>query len=324
MNCQQAMENLNLMHSKLKEYFVAGEKVLKPLWAGIIAGGHLLFEDNPGLGKTFLVKLLAGITGCSWKRVQFTPDLLPADIVGTRVWKPRNGDFSLEKGPVFTNFLLADEINRAMPKTQSALLEAMEERQVTIEGQTYFLGSPFLVLATQNPIENEGTYPLPEAQMDRFIMKLSLGYAQTLEEECEIIRRRIKWGRDDPSREIEPVMTQEKLLELQRQGEKIMLDENVQRYIGDLVRNTREDSRIRVGASPRGSLALLKLSRALALMNGRDYVLPDDVNQVAFPALVHRLVLDMEYYLEGGTAEKVLEEIVERVEVPRDYHSGGW
>jgi len=316
---QKCEEILN----ELRHYFVAEKQLLKKVLAGVIADGHILFEDNPGLGKTLLVKLLARVSGCSWKRVQFTPDLLPADIVGTRVWKPRDGDFHLEKGPIFTNILLADEINRAMPKTQSALLESMEEKQVTIEGETHSLEMPFLVMATQNPIESEGTYPLPEAQMDRFIMKLSLGYVQTEEEECEILNRRIHWQKDDPSSDASNVITQQELLELQKKAEEIFVDENIQKYITSLVRDTRVDQNIRLGASPRGSLALLKLSRAVALLEGRDHVIPDDVKYIAIPALSHRLVLDMDYVLEGGTAEKVIKDIVDYTTVPKEYHSRG-
>jgi len=307
---------------KLGRYFVAEEKQLLMVLCGVISGGHLLFEDNPGLGKTLLVKLLAGLTGSSWGRIQFTPDLMPADIVGTRIWNARDSQFVLEKGPVFTNLLLADEINRAMPKTQSALLEAMEEEQVTIEGETFALKKPFLVLATQNPVENEGTYPLPEAQLDRFTMKLSLGYVNSVELEQEIMRRRIKWKKDDPSAEILPVMSQQELLRLQEQVETVYVDENILQYIGEIVWSTRQDERVRLGASPRGSLAMLRLSRSMALLSGREFVIPDDVKEIAGAALSHRLVLDMDYALDGVLPEEIIEEIVYGTAVPKDFKPG--
>lgn len=293
---------------------------LKKILCGMIAGGHILFEDNPGLGKTLLVKVFAKVTGCDWKRIQFTPDLMPADIVGTKVWKGMNSAFELEKGPVFTNFLLADEINRAMPKTQSALLEAMEEQQVTIEGNTYVLGAPFIVMATQNPIEMEGTYALPEAQMDRFTMKLSLGYLGDAEKECEILRRRIGWKKDDPvQEEVACIISQKELVQLQQEAENIYVDENILQYIVKIVRATRKDPRIRIGASPRGGLSILKLTRALALINGRDFVIPDDVKAIAADALSHRILLQIEYLVDGIKPASVIKSIVNTIEVPKNY-----
>ncbi len=322
MDSHQVQEKCRNLMEKLGRYFVAEEKQLLMVLCGVISGGHLLFEDNPGLGKTLLVKLLAGLTGSSWGRIQFTPDLMPADIVGTRIWNARDSQFVLEKGPVFTNLLLADEINRAMPKTQSALLEAMEEEQVTIEGETFALKKPFLVLATQNPVENEGTYPLPEAQLDRFTMKLSLGYVNSVELEQEIMRRRIKWKKDDPSAEILPVMSQQELLRLQEQVETVYVDENILQYIGEIVWSTRQDERVRLGASPRGSLAMLRLSRSMALLSGREFVIPDDVKEIAGAALSHRLVLDMDYALDGVLPEEIIEEIVYGTAVPKDFKPG--
>jgi MoxR-like ATPase len=305
------------------EVFVSSdEEILKKVLCGFIAGGHILFEDNPGLGKTLLVKVFSRIMGCSWKRIQFTPDLLPADIVGTKVWRGANSEFQLEKGPVFTNILLADEINRAMPKTQSALLEAMEEKQVTIEGVTYPLEPPFTVMATQNPIEMEGTYSLPEAQLDRFIMKLSMGYLESLEEECEILKRRISWGKDDPTENVPTVLTQAELLEMQQEVEKIYVDDNILRYIGEIVRKTRNDSRIMLGASPRGGIALLKLSRAYALVCGRDYVIPDDVKMLSPDVLAHRILLNIEHAVEGLKPASVIRSIVSNTEVPKSYTRG--
>ncbi|MCR4442587.1 MAG: MoxR family ATPase [Peptococcaceae bacterium] len=311
--CQKIIE-------KALEYFVADDDaILRKVLCGFIANGHILFEDNPGLGKTLLVKILAKATGCNWNRIQFTPDLMPSDIVGTKIWKAEKSTFELEKGPIFTNFLLADEINRAMPKTQSALLEAMEERQVTIEGTTHRLTAPFVVMATQNPIENEGTYPLPEAQLDRFLMKLSMGYMKTLAAECRILKRRISWQKDDPTGDIQQVVRQEDIVSLQQEAEKVYVDDNLLKYIGEIVRGTRENQRIRVGSSPRGGLALLKLSRACALSGGRDFVIPDDVKMFAADALSHRIILNIEHTLEGLDPAAVINEIVSNTEVPKDF-----
>jgi len=305
-----------------KIFVAADNGVLVKILSGFLAGGHILFEDNPGLGKTLLVKVFAKITGCEWKRIQFTPDLMPADIIGTKVWKGMNSSFEVEKGPIFTNFLLADEINRAMPKTQSALLEAMEEHQVTIEGITYKLGQLFTVMATQNPIEMEGTYPLPEAQMDRFIMKISMGYLDSIEQESEILRRRLLWKKDDPTEDIKSVIKKEDILMLQNEAENVYVDENIIRYISEIVRATRKHTNVRMGASPRGGLALLKLARAFALINGRSFVIPDDVKYLASNALSHRLMLNVDSILEGVTADSVINMILKSVEVPKEYTRG--
>lgn len=298
--------------------FVGNELMLRKVLCAALANGHVLFEDYPGLGKTLLVKVFGKVTGCSWRRIQFTPDLMPADIVGTRVWKP-SGSFAVEKGPVFTNVLLADEINRATPKTQSALLEAMEEKQVTIEGTTYGLDPPFFVMATQNPIEMEGTYPLPEAQLDRFLIKLSMGYVPTTEDECEILRRRIEWRRDDPTDSVERVVTEETFRKLQTAAEGIHVHKNILTYISEIVRGTREHPKVRVGSSPRGGLALLKLSKAMALALGRDFVTPDDVKVFVNDALPHRIILDVEQALEGLSPAEVVDEVVRGVKAPKEF-----
>lgn len=302
-----------------KVFVADDDMILRKILCGFLAGGHILFEDNPGLGKTLLVKIFAKVTGCEWKRIQFTPDLMPSDILGTKIWKSNLSSFELEKGPIFTNFLLADEINRAMPKTQSALLEAMEERQVSIEGTTYSLKPPFTVMATQNPIEMEGTYPLPEAQMDRFIMKLSLGYLESAKKECDVLKRRIDWGKDDPTNDIRPVVSMNQLLMLQGEVEKVYVDDNILMYITEIVRNTRTNPNIRLGASPRGALALLKLSRAHALISGRDYVIPDDIKLLAVDALSHRVILHVEHIMEGRVASAVVRSIVNKIDVPKSY-----
>ncbi len=301
--------------------FVGHRPLLKKLLAAGLASGHVLFEDNPGLGKTLLAKVFARVIGFDYARIQFTPDLLPADILGTRIWRQKDASFELMKGPVFTNLLLADEINRTPPKTQAALLEAMEERQVTIEGETNPLPVPFFVLATQNPIEQEGTYPLPEAQLDRFTLKMSTGYAETLEEESTILMRRIQWRKDDPSGEVKAVISNEQFLKLQIQVEnEVYIDRCILDYVSQIIRDTRQHPRIEIGASPRGGLALLKISRSIALIEGRDFVVPDDIKFFAADALSHRIILNLEDTLEGQNPRKIIEEIVEKVPAPTDFY----
>ncbi|HUT27924.1 MAG TPA: MoxR family ATPase [Methanomassiliicoccales archaeon] len=301
--------------------FVSDETVVRKTLSAALANGHVLFEDMPGLGKTLLAKSFAKASGCRWSRVQFTPDIMPADILGTRIWVPRSGEFVLEKGPIFTNILLADEINRAPPKTQSALLEAMEERQVTIEGNTLTLTRPFFVIATQNPIEHEGTFPLPEAQMDRFLLRMRTGYVKDLDSEMEILNRRVRWRSEDPVADLRPVVSQERFVEMQAVVEEsIFVHPVLISYICQLVRATREHFAVEAGSSPRGSLALMKLSRAHAAIMGRDFVTPDDVKLFALEALSHRIILKMEYEVEGEiTPAQVVEEVLKGVEVPKDF-----
>ncbi|KYH36697.1 MAG: ATPase [Candidatus Bathyarchaeota archaeon B23] len=322
MNLEKVRDVATAILDEVNRFYVGKRLMLRKLLSAALANGHVLFEDYPGLGKTLLAKALARVTGCSWRRIQFTPDLMPADILGTRVWRIREARFVLEKGPVFTNILLADEINRSPPKTQSALLEAMEERQVTIEGETHRLEQPFFVIATQNPIELEGTYPLPEAQLDRFLVKLSIGYVETQREESLILKRRIMWRKDDPTTLMEAVTDQRTFVEMQRFVEdNIYVDDQIIDYITSIVRATRSHYAVEVGSSPRGGLALLKLSRAHAAISGRDFVTPDDVKLFALDALGHRLILRMEYALEGKvTPSDVVREILDKIEVPRDFH----
>jgi len=305
----------------ISTYFVGNRFMLRKLLASSLANGHILFEDYPGLGKTMLAKVFARVTGCVWRRIQFTPDLLASDILGTRVWRLAESRFVLEKGPIFTNILLADEINRSPPKTQSALLEAMEERQVTIEGETHKLSPPFFVIATQNPIELEGTYPLPEAQVDRFLLKLSMGYVQSKEEESLILKRRISWRRDDPTDAIKPVTDQPTFIAMQQFIEKdIYVDDQVLDYISDIVRLTRRHPMIEVGASPRGGLSLLKVARAHAAISGRNFVTPDDVKMFVADALGHRMIMKMEYAIEGAfSVTAILDELLGQVEVPKQF-----
>jgi MoxR-like ATPase len=280
----------------------------------LLANSHILFEDYPGLAKTLLARSFAMSIGCNFSRIQFTPDLLPADITGTYVYNVKSGDFELRKGPVFTNILLADEINRAPPKTQAALLEAMQERQTTLDGKTHSLQDPFIVMATQNPIEFEGVYPLPEAQLDRFLVRLQVGYPSRTEE-VEIMRRRMVRGREDVV--LDPVADSETILDLQKTVEGIHVDDDVLGYIADIVQATRTQRQIEIGASPRGSLAIFKLSRARAVLHGRDYVIPDDVKEVVAPALVHRLIMKAESWVKGTSPNQILEDILKTIPVPR-------
>jgi MoxR-like ATPase len=266
------------------------------------------------LAKTLLARSFAMSIGCDFSRIQFTPDLLPADITGTYVYNVKSGDFELRKGPVFTNILLADEINRAPPKTQAALLEAMQERQTTLDGKTHLLRDPFIVMATQNPIEYEGVYPLPEAQLDRFLVRLQLGYPTRIEE-VEIMRRRMTRGQEDVV--LDPAVDSDTVLDLQKTVEGIHVDDDVLGYIADIVQATRTQRQIEIGASPRGSLAIFKLSRARAVFHGRDYVIPDDVKEVAASSLVHRLIMKAESWVKGTNPNQVLEEILKTIPVPR-------
>lgn len=321
MNLIEAKKTCDKILETVGQYFVGEENLLRKVLVAALANGHILFEDYPGLGKTLLARTFATTTGCDWKRVQFTPDLMPSDITGTKIWRFTAGEFTLMKGPVFTNILLADEINRSPPKVQSALLECMQERQVTIEGETHKIGEPFFVLATQNPIEFEGTYPLPEAQMDRFTLRLSVGYAKTQEGELEILRRRNQWQRDDPTEFIEPVTSSSVFAEIQQLAEKeIYVDEQIMRYIVDIIRATRESPQVTIGSSPRGGISLMKVSKAHALTLGRDYVTPDDVKHYAVDALSHRVILKTKYSLEGGMESgEIINRIVQDVEVPKDF-----
>ena len=283
------------------------------LWA-ILGDGHLLIEDVPGLAKTLIAKCFAAGLGLSFRRIQFTPDLLPADITGTYVFDRKTGDFVLRRGPVFTNVLLADEINRAPPKTQSALLEAMQERQATLEGETFPLDRPFFVIATQNPIEHEGTYPLPEAQVDRFLLKIDVGYP-TREGEIEVLERRRRRRADDAT--LEAVTTPNEVRALQAAIEDVHVEPAVEGYMVDIVAATRAHSQVDVGASPRGSLALLKVSRARAAIAGRDFVTPDDVKAVAMPALAHRIILKPDPWIRGVRTASILADVLGQVPVPK-------
>jgi len=297
------------------ETVIVGKRAVleRVLWA-ILGDGHLLIEDVPGLAKTLIAKSFAAGLGLSFRRIQFTPDLLPADITGTYVFDRKTGDFVLRRGPVFTNVLLADEINRAPPKTQSALLEAMQERQATLEGETFHLDRPFFVIATQNPIEHEGTYPLPEAQVDRFLLKIDVGYP-TREGEIEVLERRRRRRADDAT--LEAVTTPNEVRALQAAIEDVHVEPAVEGYMVDIVAATRAHSQVDVGASPRGSLALLKVSRARAAIAGRDFVTPDDVKAVAMPALAHRIILKPDPWIRGVRTASILADVLGQVPVPK-------
>src|SRR5487761_270157 len=293
---------------------VGKQAVLERILLAILADGHVLFEDFPGLAKTLTARCFASSIGCDFKRIQFTSDLLPADITGSYVLNRNTSNFEIRKGPIFCNILLADEINRAPPRTQSALLEAMQERQVTIESTTYTLDSPFIVFATQNPIEYEGTYPLPEAQLDRFIMKTGIGYP-TEADEAEILDRRTK--RRTEQVQIEKIASKEDILEMQSLVEQVHIESELEKYIVNIVSKTRDHNAVEVGASPRGSLAILKLAKAHAWLYQRNYVLPDDIKDVAVPALSHRIILTADQWIRGTKPEIIIEDLLKRIDVPK-------
>jgi MoxR-like ATPase len=292
---------------------VGKDDVIERIFAGVLANGHVLIEDYPGLAKTLIARLLAQALDLGFGRIQFTPDLLPSDITGSFLYDQSRGRFEFRAGPVFTNLLLADEINRATPKTQAALLEAMQEAQVTVEGQTFPLPPPFLVLATQNPIELEGTYPLPEAQLDRFLMRVGIGYPDA-DTEREILRRRRERRTDAAT--VPTIVSRAELLAMQATLEDVFVSDAIEGYIVALTQATRADARVALGASPRGTLALLKLARAEAALRGREFVLPDDVKAMAVPALAHRLVLRPELWVSRITPVQVVETLLHQVSAP--------
>lgn len=299
--------------AEVERAVVGKRSLLEMIFASVLAGGHVLLEDFPGLGKTLIARSFSTVLGLDFKRIQFTPDLLPGDITGGYVLDRSSNRFQLRQGPIFTNIVLADEINRASPKTQSALLEAMQEGQVTLEGTSMPLPEPFLVMATQNPIEYEGTFPLPEAQLDRFMLKLSLGYP-SLAEEREILNRRHVRKQEDVS--LKPVTSAAKILKLRKEIEAIHVDADLEEYIVRIVHETRIDRRVAVGASPRASLAFLKMARANAAMNGREYILPDDIKRYAVPILSHRIILLPEYWVARDISGEVINDVLRKVPVP--------
>ncbi len=299
--------------AEMKKAIVGKREVLENIFATFLAGGHVLLEDYPGLAKTLIANSFADVMGMSFHRIQFTPDLLPGDITGGYVYDRSENAFVLRKGPIFANIILADEINRASPRTQSALLEAMQEKQVTLEGVTMPLPDPFIVIATQNPIEYEGTFPLPEAQLDRFLVKLSIGYPSK-EEEAQILSQRRARGEDAFT--LDTISTGEEFLKGLADLEAVHVDADIEAYIVDIIQRTRKHRKIAVGASPRGSLALLKLARAWAAMHERAYVLPDDVRRFVKPVLSHRIILDPDLWAMPNAVEGVMDDIISAAPVP--------
>ncbi len=298
--------------SNIEKVIVGKQEVIKLLLAGLLSKGHILIEDVPGLGKTMLVKSLAKSINAEFKRIQFTPDLLPSDITGVSIYNQGSGKFEFRPGPVFANIILADEINRTTPRTQSGLLECMQEYAATVDGITYKLPEPFFVIATQNPIEFYGTYPLPEAQLDRFIMRFGMGYISEYEE-INILENRM---RKDPIEHLQPVLNIGEILTLMDKANQININKDLLAYIVKIIASTRQHPDIKLGASPRGSLALMHLSKAYALLDNRDYVVPSDIKNVAIPALNHRIILYPNSMVRGAKSQEIIKEILEKVHVP--------
>jgi len=298
---------------ELSEVIVGKKDIIQNIFIALLADGHALLEGVPGIAKTYIAKNFSTTLGCKFRRIQFTPDLLPMDILGSNVFNQKSGRFEFREGPVFANIILADEINRAPPKTQSALLECMQERQVTIEGKTYILPAPFLVLATQNPIELEGTYPLPEAQIDRFLMRILIGYPADKGEEIEILRKK------DVAQPLEvlTITSPHEITKLQKTIRKVTVEESVKDYISELIIQTRKNDAVLLGGSPRASIALQQAAKVLAAINDRDFVVPDDIKVLLVPVLNHRLILKPEVELGGKTVLNVIDEIATSVKVPR-------
>ncbi len=305
-------EKIGKVIENINKVMIGKEDVATLSLVALLAEGHVLLEDVPGVGKTMLVRTLAKSLDCDFKRIQFTPDLLPSDVTGVSIYNPKEMEFEFRGGPILGNIVLADEINRTSPKTQSALLEGMEEKSVTVDGRTIPLEKPFFVMATQNPIEYEGTYPLPEAQLDRFILKLTMGYP-SLQDELEILERTSK---EHPIETISPVMTKNELVLIQEEVRNVYIEKNVQQYIVNLVRETRNHDSIFLGVSPRGSIALMKAAKAYAYIKGRDFVLPDDVKYLAPFVLTHRIILTSEAKYDGKTARQIVEQVVKQTFVP--------
>lgn len=305
-------ESIRKIEESISNAIVGKRDVLEKLLVALLAGGHVLIEDVPGVGKTTLVNAVSKSIGCSFKRIQFTPDLLPSDITGVTVYNMKQGEFEFKQGPITSNIILADEINRSSPKTQSSLLEAMQERQITVDGNTYKLPEPFMVLATQNPIEYEGTFPLPEAQIDRFTIRISMGYPTYIEEKTILD----KYKSHNPLEKMEPVISVGDVLEMQKNAEKVYVDDSVRDYIVQIVQATRGHKDVYLGCSPRGTLALFNNCRALAFIRGREYVLPDDVKELVHCTLAHRIILKSEARIQGKEQDSVLGEILRSIRVP--------
>lgn len=312
----QLNERVSRIKGEISKLVVGQEKTVDLILAGIFTGGHVLLEGVPGIAKTLTAKLVAKALSVDFSRIQFTPDLMPTDVIGTSVFNIKTSEFTFNRGPVFANLVLVDEINRAPAKTQSALFEVMEERQITVDGNTYLLEFPFLIIATQNPIEQEGTYRLPEAQLDRFLFRVKLNYPD-LEQEVEILKR----FRNDFTMKlmntVVPVLTKQEIKHCQEIIEKIHIKDEILSYIAQVVTSTRDHNDLSLGASPRASLSIMRAAKAIAAMSGRDFVTPDDIKYVAYPVLNHRIILTAEREMEGVESEEIIKEITERIEIPR-------
>ena len=309
-------EQVESIRTAIEQYIVGQDEAIDLLLASVLADGHVLIEGVPGVAKTLLARLMARLIDARFSRIQFTPDLMPSDVLGTTVFNAKTGEFDFHRGPAFGNIILADEINRAPAKTQAALFEVMEERKVDIDGQTYLMEPLYTIIATQNPIEQEGTYRLPEAQLDRFLMKITMGYPSAEEEE-EILKRHQEAPNFTQLGTIEPVLRADDVVRMRSLLEKVIVDRSLLRYIVGIVQLTRRAKSIYLGASPRASVAMLRSATAIALLDGRDFVTPDDVKRVAPAVLAHRLVLTAEAEMEGYTPEKIVQRILEQVEVPK-------
>lgn len=308
----QNIEKVQKIIDNVEEVILGKNRVIKLALAAMMAEGHILFEDVPGVGKTILVRSLARSVGCSFKRIQFTPDLLPSDITGVSIYNQKTNEFEFREGPILSQVVLADEINRATPRTQSALLESMAEKQITVEGISRKLSDPFIVMATQNPIEYDGTFPLPEAQLDRFLIRLEIGYPAENEE--QIILKNLQL--EHPVEKLEAVMTDQQFIELQNEVKKVHVDQKLRKYIVELVNQSRNHSDLELGASPRGSIALMKMAQAWAVIKERDYIIPDDIKEIASAVLAHRLIVKSKSRLRGADKKKIIKKIIRRTEVP--------
>ena len=309
------LNSIELLRSAVKSIVVGKDNVVDLAITAILCGGHILTEDVPGIGKTTLARAISGAMDFSYGRVQFTPDLMPSDVVGLNWFNQQKNAFEFRTGPIFNQIILADEINRATPRTQSALLEAMQEGQVTIDGESKILPAPFIVIATQNPIDMEGTFPLPEAQLDRFMMRISLGYPSALEEELVVSR----YNSHDPFDNLDAAINFDTYRTMSESVNLIQVSENIRSYLISIVRATRDSENVRLGASPRGSIALYKASQAYALISGRDFVIPDDVKLLSEPVLAHRIILSSNASLRGVTQQSVIHDVLETISVPIEY-----
>lgn len=315
-NNDKVFESVNAIKEEIAKVIIGQKEITEQLLVGLLSDGHMLIEGVPGIAKTLTAKCMSKTISAEFKRIQFTPDLMPSDLIGTMVFDQAKAEFSFKKGPLFSNIILIDEINRAPAKTQSALFEVMEERQITVDGHTFPMSAPFNIFATQNPVEHEGTYRLPEAQVDRFVFKVLMDYPSAQDEVSILMRDQGTAGQKKVNM-INPVVTTDQLTEARNKVNSIYIDEKIAGYITSIVNSTRNNTDILLGASPRASIAIMKTSKALAMINGRDYVIPDDIKKVALPALRHRIILSPEKEMEGTNPDKMIGFILDRTEVPR-------